>query len=66
MKKSRKAALVATLFVAAINMNACAYGPPPDELENEVTKTNISVSESENDEITDSTEQTEENIQKEI
>ena len=64
MKKSRKAALVAALFVAAVNMNACAYGPPPDELESEVTKTNISVSETE--ENTDSTEQTEENIQDEI
>ena len=62
MKKSRKAAFVAALFVAAINMNACAYGPPPDELENEVTKTNMSISE----ENTDITEQTEENIQKEI
>ena len=62
MKKSRKAAFVAALFVAAINMNACAYGPPPDELENEVTKTNMSISE----ENTDSTEQTKENIQKEI
>ena len=64
MKKSRKAAYVAALFVAAINMNACAYGPPPDELENEVTKTNMSISETE--ENTDSTEQTEENIQQEI
>ena len=62
MKKSRKAALVAALFVAAVNMNACAYGPPPDELESEVTKTNMSISE----ENTDSTEQTEENIQEEI
>ena len=62
MKKSRKAAFVAALFVAAINMNACAYGPPPDELENEVTKTNMSISE----ENTDITEQTEEDIQDKI
>ena len=31
MKKIQKAALTAVLFTAAMNMNSCAYGPPPDE-----------------------------------
>ena len=31
MKKSRKTALAAILFSAAMNMNGCVYGPPPDE-----------------------------------
>lgn len=32
MKKiNKKLLLSATLFTAALNMNGCAYGPPPDE-----------------------------------
>lgn len=32
MKKIHKKLLLsATLFTAALNMNGCAYGPPPDE-----------------------------------
>jgi hypothetical protein len=27
----RKAALAAVLFSAAMNINGCTYGPPPDE-----------------------------------
>lgn len=30
MKKSKNAALLAAVFSAAMNMNACAYGPPPN------------------------------------
>ncbi len=29
MKKTTKTAAVAAAFLAALNMNACAYGPPP-------------------------------------
>lgn len=63
MRKSRKAALAAALFAAAVNMNACAYVPPPDELENELTKTNVSFSETDAE---DNTDNTEEEIQKEL
>lgn len=32
MKKIHKKLLItATIFTAALNMNGCAYGPPPDE-----------------------------------
>lgn len=30
MKKSKKAILATAVFVAALNLNGCVYGPPPD------------------------------------
>ena len=31
MKVKKKAAMAAAVFVAAMNLTACAYGPPPME-----------------------------------
>ncbi len=32
MKKKKGAALAALVFSAAMNMNGCVYGPPPDSI----------------------------------
>lgn len=33
MKTKRKAAIAAAAFWAALNLSACAYGPPPEDYE---------------------------------
>lgn len=35
MKMIKKAAIAAAVFSVALNLSACAYGPPEDELEYE-------------------------------
>lgn len=35
MKISKKAVIAAAVFSAALNLSACAYGPPPDDWEHE-------------------------------
>lgn len=56
MKKSRKAALAA-IFTAAMNMNGCAYGPPPDEsiMDYSKAETTSAVVEEATDEMTQTT-----------
>lgn len=34
MKKRQKAVLSALVFSAAMNLNGCVYGPPPEEVYN--------------------------------
>lgn len=36
MKIKRKAALAAAVFLAAMNLSACAYGPPEDYENNDI------------------------------
>lgn len=31
MKMKKKAVIAAAVFSAALNLSACAYGPPPDD-----------------------------------
>lgn len=45
IKNKKKAALAAALFWAAMNLSACAYGPPPEDNE----ETNADVSQTEYD-----------------
>lgn len=35
MKMKKKAVIAAAVFSAALNLSACAYGPPPDDWDNE-------------------------------
>lgn len=35
MKIQKKAVIAAAVFSAALNLSACAYGPPPDDWNNE-------------------------------
>ena len=35
MKMKKKAVIAAAVFSAALNLSACAYGPPPDDWEHE-------------------------------
>lgn len=40
MKKGKKAILATAVFVAALNLNGCVYGPPPDrEADNQKSDT---------------------------
>ncbi|MCH5262554.1 MAG: hypothetical protein J1F42_06540 [Lachnospiraceae bacterium] len=34
MKIKKKAVIAAAVFSAALNLSACAYGPPPDDWDN--------------------------------
>lgn len=57
----RKAALAAVLFSAAVNMNGCAYGPPPDEAvmnapRQDTTSITSEIQESESETVTSETE----------
>lgn len=35
MKMKKKAVIAAAIFTAALNLSACAYGPPPEDWDNE-------------------------------
>lgn len=35
MKIAKKAMIAAAVFSAALNLSACAYGPPPEDWDNE-------------------------------
>lgn len=37
MKKSKKAAILAAVFSASLNMNGCTYGPEPTYMDDAVT-----------------------------
>lgn len=60
MKIKKKAVIAAAVFSAALNLSACAYGPPPDDWDNEnsssVSDENSYDTDSENGDIGESSE----------
>ena len=60
MKMKKKAVIAAAVFSAALNLSACAYGPPPDDWNNEngssVSDENSYDTDSENSDIGESLE----------
>lgn len=60
MKIKKKAVIAAAIFSAALNLSACAYGPPPDDWDNEnsssVSDENSYDTDSENGDIGESSE----------
>ena len=60
MKIKKKAVIAAAIISAALNLSACAYGPPPDDWDNEnsssVSDENSYDTDSENGDIGESSE----------
>ena len=60
MKIKKKAVIAAAVFSAALNLSACAYGPPPDDWNSDnsssVSDENSNDTDSENGEVGESLE----------
>lgn len=54
MKKGMKKAIIAgAVFTAALNMNACAYGSPPDHYTRDMSGKTVAVFDAEKQEATE-------------